>query len=308
MQFEYDALLRNRTWSLVPPDNAPNLVGCKWIFRTKFKPDGSVDRLKARLIAKGFHQRPGLYYIETFSPVVKPATLRIILSLATTHNWCLRQLDINNAFLQGHHTESVYMSQPSGFIDPSLPNHVCKLNKAIYGLRQASRAWYDELKNFVLSNHLKPTISDPSLFINLSTSSPIYILVYIDDIIITDPSTSLITSFSSSLSNRFSLKDLGSLSYFLGVEILPHQHGLFMSQSKYILDILTKANMTDCKSASTPMTTSETLNTTDGTPLPSPTSYRSFIGALQYLSLTRPDVTFAVNKLSQFMHQPTNLH
>ncbi|KAL4574289.1 hypothetical protein LXL04_021117 [Taraxacum kok-saghyz] len=134
MQDEYDALIRNKTWSLVPPESAPNVVGCKWVFRTKFKPDGTVDRLKARLVAKGFHQRPGLDYVETFSPVVKPASLRLILSLATSQNWCLRQLDINNAFLQGSLTESVYMSQPPGFTDPSLPHHVCKLNKAIYGL------------------------------------------------------------------------------------------------------------------------------------------------------------------------------
>lgn len=183
------------------------------------------------------------------------------------------------------------MSQPPGFVDPSFPHHVCKLNKAIYGLRQASRAWYDELKSFLLSSHFKPTISDPSLFVNHSTTSPIYILVYVDDIIITGPNSHLINSFITSLAKRFSLKDLGNLSYFLGVEVLPHTNGLFLSQSKYIHDLLTKANMSDCKPASTPMTTSNHLTTTDGTPLQSPTDYRSFVGALQYLSLTRPDVT-----------------
>ncbi|KAI3701690.1 hypothetical protein L6452_26950 [Arctium lappa] len=307
MQEEHDALTRNNTWSLVPPESAPNIVGCKWVFRTKFKPDGTVERLKARLVAKGFHQRPGLDYIETFSPVVKPASLRLILSLATSHNWCLRQLDINNAFLQGTLTEDVYMSQPPGFTDSSFPHHVCKLNKAIYGLRQASRAWYNELKSFLFSTGFKPTISDPSLFVHTSTSSPIYILFYVDDIIITGPNPSKVSSFITSLATRFSLKDLGNLSYFHGVEVLPHSNGLFLSQAKYILDLLHRANMSDCKSASTPSTTSP-HPTTDGTPLANPTDYRSLVGGLQYLSLTRPDVAFSVNKLSQFMHRPTVNH
>ncbi|KAD2804230.1 hypothetical protein E3N88_37607 [Mikania micrantha] len=166
---------------------------------------------------------------------------------------------------------------------------------AIYGLRQASRACYDELKAFLLSNNFKPTISDPSLFANRTSPSPLYVLVYVDDIIITGPDTTLVSSFTTSLSNRFSLKDLGTLSYFLGVEVLPHHDGLFLSQAKYILDVLTKASMTDCKPASTPMSPSATLSNTVGTPISNPTSYRSLIGALQYLSLTRPDVTFAVD-------------
>ncbi|KAJ9548564.1 hypothetical protein OSB04_021107 [Centaurea solstitialis] len=300
MQEEYDALLRNQTWSLVPPESVPNLVGSKWVFRTKFKPNGTIDR---------FHQRSGLDYIETFSPVIKPATLRLVLSLASSQNWPLRQLDINNVLLQGTLTESVYMSQPPGFVDPSFPHHVCKLNKAIYGLRQASRAWYNELKSFLISDHFKPTISDPSLFVRHSNTSPIYILVYVDDIIFTGPNSSLVSSFITSLAHKFSLKDLGNLSYFLGVEVLPHPHGLFLSQSKYILDLLTKANMNNCKPASIPLTISDHLTTTNGTPLSDPKNYRSFVGGLlQYLSLTRPDVAFVVNKLSQFMHRPTDIH
>lgn len=140
MQEEYDALARNQTWSLVPSSQAPNLVGCKWVYQTKYKPDGCIDRLKAQLVAKGFNQSPDIDYRETFSPVLKPATLRLILSLAISQNWPLRQLDINNTFLQGHLQEDVFMSQPPGFVNPSFPNHVCKLHKALYGLKQASRA------------------------------------------------------------------------------------------------------------------------------------------------------------------------
>lgn len=139
-------------------------------------------------------------------------------------------------------------------------------------------------------------------------SSPLYILVYVDDIIITGPSASLVTRFIKLLSNKFSSKDLGFLSYFLGVEVLRHPHGLLLSQKKYISDIIHKANMRDCKPITTPITCSETL-TLHGAPThPSPTEYRSIVGALQYLSLTRPDIAFTVNKLSQFMHAPTHQH
>ena len=125
-------------------------MGCKWIFRIKRNSDGFVDRFKARLVAKGFHQRPGVDYLDTFSPVVKPTTVRVFLSLAISRGWTLRQLDVNNAFLQGHLSETVFMKQPPGFVDHDHPSYVCKLRKAIYGLKQAPRAWYHELRNFLL--------------------------------------------------------------------------------------------------------------------------------------------------------------
>ena len=148
---EYDALLHNSTWTLVPFHHTQNIIGCKWVFRIKRNPDGSVARYKARLVAKGFHQRPGVDFTETFSPVVKPTTIRLILSLAISKGWHIRQLDVNNAFLQGSLTEDVFMQQPPGFVHPQYPRHVCKLQKAIYGLRQAPRAWYNELGSFLTS-------------------------------------------------------------------------------------------------------------------------------------------------------------
>lgn len=308
MRHEYDALMKNNTWTLVPESEAANLVGCKWIFRTKYKADGSIERLKARLVAKGFHQRPGLDYSDTFSPVVKAPTVRLIMTIAITQRWPLRQLDINNAFLQGKLSEDVFMQQPPGFVDPTLPNHVCKLKKAIYGLKQAPRAWYIELRNYLLGVGFINTISDSSLFIFNGSQHIIYLLVYVDDIIVTGSNEDMVTRFISTLAARFSLKDLGMLSYFLGVEVLSQPSGIFLSQRKYISDILERAKMAAAKPSPTPMNTSRSLSLHSGSPLSSPTEYRALIGSLQYLSLTRPDVAFCVNRLSQYMHRPTDEH
>jgi hypothetical protein len=142
MQEEYNALMKNETWELTPWKRGINLVDFKWVFKLKRKVDGSIERYKVRLVAKGFKQRYGYDYEETFSPVIKPATIRLVLSLAVTHGWALRQLGTQNAFLHGHLEETVYMRHTPGFEDPNQPGHLCKLKKALYGLKQAPRAWY----------------------------------------------------------------------------------------------------------------------------------------------------------------------
>lgn len=290
------------------PKPSQNLVGCKWVFRIKRQPDGSIDRYKARLVAKGFHQRPGLDYTDTFSPVVKPTTIRVVLCLAISRGWPLRQLDVNNAFLHGSLSEEVYMSQPPGFIDPHYPSHVCKLRKSLYGLKQAPRAWYTELRSFLLSYNFINSRSDTSLFIYQHDGILAYFLVYVDDLIITGNDSSFLSGFIAAISRRFSVKDLGDLHYFLGVEVISTPKGLFLSQHKYIRDLLARTHMDSAKVVSTPLPTSGSLTLHDGSSSTNASDYRSVIGALQYLSITRPDIAFAVNKLSQFMHKPTANH
>ncbi|KAJ9551582.1 hypothetical protein OSB04_015627 [Centaurea solstitialis] len=308
MQLEFDALIRNNTWELDPPHTSQNVIGSKWVFRIKYNPDGSIERCKARLVAKGFHQRPGIDYSETFSPVIKPTTIRLVLSLAVCRGWSLRQLNINNAFLQGTLNEHVYMSQPTGFVDKDNPTHVCKLNKAIYGLKQAPRAWYTELKTFLLSSGFRNSISDPSLFLYQHGDATIYLLVYVDDIIVTGPSPFHLNKFINTLAARFSLKDLGPLSYFLGIEVIPNTHGLFLNQTKYLHDLLVKYHMHDSKPVSTPLALNPPLSSRTTSPIQNHTDYRAILGSLQYLSFTRPDVAYAVNKLSQYMQCPSNDH
>lgn len=210
MNEEYQALLRNNTWELVPP-SSHTLIGCKWIFRVKRKPDGSVERYKARLVAKGYLQEPGKDYFDTFSPVTKPATIRIILTLALASNWPLRQLDVNNAVLHGTLSEEVYMKQPPGFCDPEHPKHVCRLKKALYGLKQAPRAWYMELSSFLISFGFRKSKADYSLFIYQCDDVLAYFIVYVDDVVLTGNSQTFLDRFVTSLVARFAFKDLGLL-------------------------------------------------------------------------------------------------
>ncbi|KAH9685170.1 retrovirus-related pol polyprotein from transposon RE1 [Citrus sinensis] len=305
---EINALVKNGTWELVPRTPTQNIVGCKWVFRIKRHPDGSIDRYKARLVAKGFHQRPGIDYHDTFSPVVKPTTIRLVLSVALSRNWKVHQLDVNNAFLHGRLSEQVFMSQPPGFIDASLPNHVCRLHKALYGLKQAPRAWYNELQEFLLLSGFVKSKSDASLFIYNTNSTVIYFLVYVDDLLVTGNSKVAIVALIAALSRRFSIKDLGDLHFFLGIEVIPTPTGLFLSQQKYIRDLLARTKMEGVKDYVTPMSTSIQLLHHDGSPSADATLYRSVIGGLQYLALTRPDIAYPVNKLAQYMQAPNQTH
>jgi len=163
--------------------------------------DGSIERYKARLVAKGFHQRPGLDYIDTFSLVIKPNTIQVVLSLALMCGWTLRQIDVNNAFLQGTLQNEVCMSQPPGFKDPKKPTHICKLRKAIYGLKQAPLAWYNELSSFLLANLFVNSKNDSSLFIYSHGGVQAYFLVHMDDLIITGSDKKFVSDFITALSN-----------------------------------------------------------------------------------------------------------
>ncbi|KAD4179955.1 hypothetical protein E3N88_28546 [Mikania micrantha] len=178
MSEKMDALYHNGTWSLVPRVQNTNVVDYKWVYRLKTDPNGQITGYKACLVAKGFHQQPRVDYHETFSPVVKPATIRTILSLAVTQKWPLRQLDVQNAFLHGDLQETVYMKQPPGFVDPTKPDHVCLLHKSLYGLKQAPRAWFTRLSIALQQLGFSGSRTDPSLFILNSNGTIVYVLVY----------------------------------------------------------------------------------------------------------------------------------
>ncbi|PRQ54238.1 putative RNA-directed DNA polymerase [Rosa chinensis] len=310
MQEEYDALINQNTWTLVPLPPDKNLVSCKWIFKIKKNADGSIARHKARLVARGFSQEYGIDYDETYSPVVRHTTVRMILSIAASYGWPLHQLDVKNAFLHGVLNEEVYMTQPPGFEDSQHPTHVCKLQKSLYGLKQAPRAWNERFASFLPSLGFKSSYADPSLFTLISGTSKAYLLLYVDDIILTGNCDKLLAEIKTSLQHEFEMKDLGPLHYFLGLEIKYLSHGLFVSQQKYARDLIHKAGLDDCHSHITPCQSGLKLLKDHGTPLSSndAAQFRSLVGCLQYLTFTRPDIAFSVNSVCQFLHCPTDQH
>ena len=200
------------------------------------------------------------------------------------------------------------MSQPPGLKDSQHPHYVSKLHKAIYGLRQAPRAWHDALKNFIVSYGFSCSKTDPSLFIYATRGILSYFLVYVDDLLLTGNNNHFMQEFISSLSQKFSLKNMGAPHYFLGIEIIPTTSGILLSQHKHIRDILQRFDMEGAKPSPTPLSATARLQLHDGTPSTDATEYRSILGALQYLNLTRPNISFSINKLTQFMHKPTTLH
>lgn len=310
MDAEFEALAKNKTWHLVPPEGIKNIIDCRWVYKVKKKADGTLDRYKARLVAKGFKQRYGIDYEDTFSPVVKAATIRVILSLAVSQGWSLRQLDVQNAFLHGILEEDVYMKQPPGYEDKLQPHHICKLDKAIYGLKQAPRAWYSRLSDKLLQLGFQASKGDTSLFFYIKEGITIFLLVYVDDIIVASSSQDVVSALLKDLKIDFALKDLGPLHYFLGIEVQKVDNGIHLSQRKYASDVLSRVGMINCKPTTTPLSTSEKLSLHNGEPLgpDDSTRYRSIVGALQYLTLTRPDLSFAVNKVCQYLHSPTTDH
>lgn len=254
MTEELEALHRNQTWTLVPANNKQNIVGCKWVYKAKYNADGSFQRYKARLVAKGFHQRAGLDFGETFSPVVKAATVRVVLTLAVTYCWDIKQIDINNAFLNGILDEDVFMAQPPGFINNEKPDHVCRLHKSIYGLKQAPRAWYEQLRTTLKQWGFENSKADSSFFVLKRPSFVIMVLVYVDDIVVTCNKSSELDLFLKRLNKSFSLKDLGPLQYFLGIEVFRDSTGVYLSRGKYVTELLQKVQMLNTKPSPTPMT------------------------------------------------------
>ena len=296
MDYEFSALQKQKTWSLVPSSPDVNLVGCKWVYKLKLNSDGTIARYKARLIAKGFHQQAGIDYTDTFSPVVKLATIRLILALGVSFMWPLRQLDVSNAFLHGFLKKEVYMQQPPSYVDSKFPNHVCELHKSLYGLKQAPRAWFDHFTSQLLHLWFIASLVDSSLFIYHNSHTTTYLLLYVDDIIIMGNDPPQISHLVTAFSLAFELKDLGALFYFLGIQIVPTKFGLILCQSKYASDILHRFHMENAKPTKTPYCPSTCLSPYTSSSLFDPFEYKSMVGALQYLTFT-PHFSFLRGKL-----------
>jgi hypothetical protein len=307
MKAEILALEENNTWVVtdLPPDK--HLIGCKWVYKVKHKSDGIVERYKARLVAKGYTQCEGLDFHETFSPVAKMSIVRCFLALAAAKNWFLQQLDVNNAFLYGDLDEEVYMGMPPGF-GPKRDTKVCRLTKSLYGLKQASRQWFSKFSNTLVELGFVQSLAYYSLFTRLKGSSFIALLVYADDVAIASNDPKAVSSFITLLNDRFKLKDLGPLKYFLGLKIARSTEGISVNQIKYALEVLEDFGLLATKPVKFPMEQNLKLSKDEGDHLSDSTSYRRLVGRLLYLTITRPDLAFSVQILNQFMDKPIQPH
>ncbi|KAG8479763.1 hypothetical protein CXB51_029589 [Gossypium anomalum] len=296
-QAEYTALLANHTWDL-----------CLYLLEEKQWVASGFLKSNPMLMGLSLGTKEDWWSRDTSKKL--PTTIRVVLALAVSFGWPLRQVDINNAFLNGDLQEEIYMVQPPGFEQQGDKGQqlVCRLRKALYGLKQAPRAWFHKLKEFLVTTGFVASKADTSLFVYQLDSQLMYVLIYVDDIIITGNNNQAIDQFVRQLDATFSLKDLGRLSYFLGIEVQYTTTGLFLNQRKYILDLLRRASMEGSKATPTPMTTTCQLSVNEGQPVADAHVYRSIVGALQYVVITRPDIAFAVNKVCQFMHNPLDIH
>jgi Reverse transcriptase (RNA-dependent DNA polymerase) len=308
MNEELQTLEKNHTWDIVCLPKEKKHVGCKSVYKIKYNSNGTVERYKARLVAKGFTQTYSVDYQETFAPVAKMSTVRILLSVATNLGWNLFQMDVKNAFLQGVLNEKVYMTLPPGYNTTLDSSQACKLKKSIYGLKQSLRVWYAKLSFSLLKNNFIKRTTDSSMFIKHKHDCTTIILVYVDGIIITGNNNKEINLVKQYLKNGFDIKDLRKLSYFLEIEIAYSNKGLFLSQRKYTLDMLKETEKLGAKPANTPMETNTKLRLEEGELLSNIGQYQRLVGKLIYLTITRPDISFAVTMVSQFMHAPRTGH
>jgi hypothetical protein len=259
-------------------------------------------------VAKGYSQVEGLDFGETYAPVVRLELIRILLAYATYHGFKLYQMDVKSAFLNGPIKEEVYVEQPPGFEDSEYPNHVYKLSKALYGLKQAPRAWYECLRDFLIANGFKVEKADPTIFTKTLANDLFVCQIYVDDIIFGSTNESTCEGSSWIMTQKFEMSMMGELKYFLGFQVKQLQEGTFISQTKYIQDILAKFGMKDAKPINTPMGTNGHLDLDTGGKSVDQKVYRSMIGSLLYLCASRPDIMLSVCMCARFQADPKEVH
>jgi hypothetical protein len=256
MTREYDQLVEQHTFDLVSPPHDAKIIGCRWVYKVKKDESGCVTQYKSRLVAQGFAQTYGVNFHDTFAPVAVPASTRTILALATHNNWHLHQINVKGAFLNGTLSEVVYMRQPPGYEVPGHENWVCHLRKTLYGLKQASRGWYQALHQLltsVLDFHCSS--HDHSVFYHRTEEDFIVLTVHVDDCLIASCNLQALEQFKSEFRKHYEISDSGEVHWLLGIEITHDrtQRMLTMSQAQYLHDVLHRFNMSDCRPASSPM-------------------------------------------------------
>ncbi|GJZ02603.1 retrovirus-related pol polyprotein from transposon TNT 1-94 [Tanacetum coccineum] len=308
MQEELNQFITNDVWELVPNPMDMTIIGTKWVYRNKLDENGVVTRNKARLVAQGYNQQEGIDYDETYAPVARLESIRILLAYACALDFKLYQMDVKSAFLNGVINEEVYVAQPPGFIDFAKPNYVYKLKKALYGLKQAPKAWYDRLKAFLIKHNYSMGMVDNTLFTKKKDSNIIIVQIYVDDIIFGSTCQEMCDDFAKIMHDEFEMSMMGELNFFLGLQIKQLDDGIFFNQSKYIKEMLKKFGLEDSKPMKTPMSTETKLTRDEEGESVDNTKYRGMIGSLLYLTASRPDIMFSVCLCARFQEDPKTSH
>jgi hypothetical protein len=317
MRSELKSMDENQVWNLVDLPDGVRAVECKWVFKKKTDMDGNVSVYKARLVAKGFRQVQGVDYDETFSPVAMLKSVRIMLAIAAYFDYEIWQMDVKTAFLNGNLTEDVYMIQPEGFVDPANADKVCKLQKSIYGLKQASRSWNIRFDEVVKSFGFIKSDQDSCLYKKFSGSKVNFLILYVDDILLIGNDIEMLQETKNSLERSFSMKDLGEATYILGIRIYRDRSRrlIGLSQSTYLDKVLKKFSMESSKKGFLPMSHGIKLSktqcpqTADERERMSRFPYASAIGSIMYAMIcTRPDVSYALSVTSRYQADPGESH
>ncbi|XP_073507724.1 alpha-1,3-mannosyl-glycoprotein 4-beta-N-acetylglucosaminyltransferase C isoform X1 [Phyllobates terribilis] len=302
---EIKSMHDSNTWTLTDLPEGRKAIGYKWIFKVKYQTDGTAERYRARLIAKEYSQKYGEDYDETFAPVVKHTTIRTLLTVAAMKQMELRHLDVNTAFLNGDLAEDIYMEQPPGLKDERNPNKVCKLQKSIYGLKQAAKAWNDKITEVLTNEKFQRSKANPCLYTKRLINRWIYVLIYVDDILICFKQERDKENILKILKQHLEIKDLGNVKQYLGIQVEREEDGSFLlNQNHMIQDITEKFGLKDAKTVKSPMETNylKEMNSEKNI-LPNNEEYRTAIG--KYLAtVTRPDISAAVGILSRKVSKP----
>ncbi|GKV24632.1 hypothetical protein SLEP1_g34217 [Rubroshorea leprosula] len=318
MEEEMESLHKNKTWDLVQLPEGRKAIGCRWIYKLKKDSKGNIERYKARLVIKGYAQKPGIDFDEVFSPVVRMTTIRVVLALAASLDLELEQLDVKTAFLHGDLNEEIYMTQPEGFVEENNRSLVCRLNKSLYGLKQAPRCWYKQFDSFIVSLGFHRCEADHcAYFCDYNDGCFCILLLYVDDMIIAGNSPTYVSTLKAQLAGEFDMKDLGAVNQILGMKVFRDREDrkIWLNQKNYIERVLRRFNMQNAKPVSTPFPvhiklSSEYSPSTEAEKAAmSRVPYSSAVGSLMFAMVgTRPDIAQALGAVSKYMANPGRVH
>nr|GEU70596.1 hypothetical protein [Tanacetum cinerariifolium] len=308
MQEELNEFERLEVWELVPRPDQVMVITLKWIYKVKLDELGGILKNKARLVARGNRQEEGIDFEESFAPFARLEAIRIFLAYVAHKNMVVYKMDVKTVFLNGNLREEVYISQPDGFVDPDNLNHMYKLKKALYGWKQAPRAWYDMLSSFLLSQDFSKGSVDPTLFIRKNGNDLLLVQIYVDDIIFAASTLELCDLFANLMCSNFKMSMMGKISFFLGLQISQSPRGILINQSKYALESLKKYGFESCDPVDTPMVEKSKVDEDREGKAVDPSHYRGMIGTLLYLTASRPDLQFAICMCAWYQARSTEKH